>query len=87
MNGFVLKYLSGIVNVPSSYALAATLAAMWADIFLMLENGGYMSPLSKFSCVTSAARASAVADRTRQKEIELRIKIQVEGIMSFHVNM
>jgi hypothetical protein len=25
---------------PSSYALAATLAAMWADIFLILENGG-----------------------------------------------
>lgn len=25
---------------PSSYALAATLAAIWAEIFLMLENGG-----------------------------------------------
>jgi len=25
---------------PSSYALAATLAAMLAEIFLMLENGG-----------------------------------------------
>jgi hypothetical protein len=25
---------------PSLYALAATLDAMWADIFLILENGG-----------------------------------------------
>lgn len=36
-------------NIPNSYALAATLAAIWAEIFLMLENGGYMSPFSKFS--------------------------------------
>lgn len=27
-------------DLPSSYALAATLAAMRADIFLILENGG-----------------------------------------------
>jgi len=27
-------------NSPRSYALVATLAAMWADIFLMFENGG-----------------------------------------------
>lgn len=50
-------------NLPSSYALAATLAAMCADIFLMLENGGYISPLSKFSWVTCAANASAVDKR------------------------
>lgn len=27
-------------NSPSSYTLAATLAAIWADIFLILVNGG-----------------------------------------------
>ena len=29
-----------LTNSPSSYALAATLAAMWPEIFLILENGG-----------------------------------------------
>lgn len=38
-----------MTNIPNSYALAATLAAICAEIFLMLENGGYMSPFSKFS--------------------------------------
>lgn len=41
--------------------MAATLAAMWAEIFLILVNGGYINPLSKCSCVTCAAKASAVA--------------------------
>lgn len=45
---------------PSSYAFAATFAAICAEIFLMLENGGYISPFSKFSWVTCPARASAV---------------------------
>nr|GMC74857.1 hypothetical protein MtrunA17_Chr2g0331061 [Ipomoea batatas] len=34
---------------------------MRAEIFLMLENGGYMIPFSKSSHVTSAARASEAA--------------------------
>lgn len=33
-------------HLPSSYALAATLAAMSAEIFLIIENGGYIIPLS-----------------------------------------
>lgn len=54
-NKILFKY-----NSPSSYALAATLAAIWAEIFLIFENGGYISPLSKFSLVTCLAKASAV---------------------------
>lgn len=48
-------------NVPSSYALVATLAAMCAEISLMSENVGYIIPLLKSSSVTCPASASAVS--------------------------
>lgn len=52
-------------GVPSSYALAATLAAMCAEMSLIFEKDGYIIPLLKFSSVTCPASASAVLCRDR----------------------
>lgn len=49
-----------IVNLPSSYALSATVAAMFAEIFRIQEYGGYRRPLAKSSSFTCAAKPSAV---------------------------
>jgi membrane-bound metal-dependent hydrolase YbcI (DUF457 family) len=40
--------------------LAATFAAICAEIFLMFLNGGKINPFWKFSSVTCSARASAI---------------------------
>ncbi len=46
--------------LPSSYALTATLAAIWTKNFLIIANGGYINTRLKFSLVTSAAKDSTV---------------------------
>ena len=50
------------IYIPSSYAFSATAAEIFADIFLIFENGGYTRPLLRCSSVTCAARASAVQE-------------------------
>lgn len=52
---------------PSSYTLAATLAAIWAEIFLILVNGGQIIPFSQFSFVTCPAKPSAA--KTKNKRV------------------
>lgn len=53
---------------PSSQAFAATLAAICAEIFLIFLKGGQTSPLSKSSCVTWDAKASAVPSKQSYRE-------------------
>ena len=60
--------------LPSSYALVATLATIWAEMFLIIENGGYINPCSKFSFVTSAVKGSAVIGEQEKNQPDKILK-------------
>ena len=60
--------------LPSSYALAATLATIWAEMFLIIENGGYINPCSKFSFVTSAVKGSVVIGEQEKNQPDKILK-------------